>query len=193
MLHHRRVLGAILVGSIFLSFSVSVQAAGKKPAHRQPPIVPPGWPKVLIVPRMSLTAGIEPIPLSKPSDYDAPRAWRDVAWYDRGYRPGDIGHSNIFGHLDSYCCPAAFYQLRLLQRNDPVEVRYRNGKVLTFRVQWQAIYPNDKLPASFLFGPARDRGLVLMTCTGIFHRDGTGYDHKLVVYARLVLPNGKLG
>jgi hypothetical protein len=32
-----------------------------------------------------------------------------------------------------------------------------------------------------------------MTCAGAFHLDGTGYDHKLIVYARLVLPNGKLG
>jgi hypothetical protein len=31
-----------------------------------------------------------------------------------------------------------------------------------------------------------------MTCAGVFHK-GKGYDRKFVVYARLVLPNGKLG
>jgi hypothetical protein len=41
----------------------------------------------------------------------------------------------------------------------------------------------------FLYGRANDRGLALMTCGGVFHRDGTGYDHKLLVYASLVLPH----
>jgi hypothetical protein len=44
-----------------------------------------------------------------------------------------------------------------------------------------------------MFGRTHERGLVLVTCAGVFHRDGTGYDHKLIVYARLVLPNGTLG
>jgi hypothetical protein len=44
-----------------------------------------------------------------------------------------------------------------------------------------------------MFGRNRQRGLVLITCSGVFHYDGTGYDHKLLVYARLILPSGQLG
>jgi hypothetical protein len=65
--------------------------------------------------------------------------------------------------------------------------------VLNFRVQWSVSYPNNHLPTKFLFGSTRERGVDLMTCAGLWHLDGTGYDHKLVVYARLILPNGKLG
>jgi hypothetical protein len=37
-----------------------------------------------------------------------------------------------------------------------------------------------------MYGPTTDHGLMLVTCAGIFHRDGTGYDHRLMVYATLV-------
>ena len=48
------------------------------------------------------------------------------------------------------------------------------------------VYPNNKLPMKFMFATTRERGLILITCTGVFHRDGTGYDHKRLVYARLI-------
>lgn len=162
-------------------------------AHGPIIVVPPGWPKVVSIPRLKDVSPVENTPLLKPADYEMPKGWFDVAWYDRGVRPGDIGHAAILGHLDSYTGPAAFYHLRDLRRGDRVSVRYRNGRWLTFRVVWQATYLNGGLPMGWIFGPSSQRGLILMTCTGLFHRDGTGYDHKLIVYARLVLPNGRLG
>jgi len=171
----------------------------KKPPPRKPvrkvPVftVPPGWPKVLVYARFKIKAPIEPLSFAKKSDYEAPYRWGDVAWYDRGPRPGDLGRAVIYGHLDSYCCPAIFYQLKNAHTGDIIQVTYRNGKTLSFKVQWRDSYLNSKLPLNFIYGRARERGLVLMTCGGIFHRDGTGYDHKEVVYARVILPNGHIG
>ncbi len=68
-----------------------------------------------------------------------------------------------------------------------MEIAYGNGRLLAFKVLWQRVYPNQKIPVRFMFGATRERGLVLMTCTGAFHR-GTGYDHKRLVYARLISP-----
>jgi hypothetical protein len=116
-----------------------------------------------------------------------------VAWYSRGARPGDIGRATIFGHLDSYCCPAVFWRLGTLQPGSIVRVTYRGGRSLTFRVLWHQTYLNKDLPLKWLYGPVQERGLALITCAGVFHTDGTGYDHKLMVYARLVLPSGRLG
>jgi sortase A len=147
---------------------------------------PPGWPHMVIIDRLGITAKIEPTAMASAEDVDAPHNLNEVAWYSRGHRPGDRGRAQIFGHLDSTCCPALFYHLRDLKAGDFVHVTYRSGKPLTFRVQWQATYPTTHMPLSFMYGSTTDHGLILVTCAGIFHRDGTGYDHRLVVYATLV-------
>jgi sortase (surface protein transpeptidase) len=167
---------------------------GARPAHASQVLtLPKGWPQRLIIPSIGIAAPVESLAFTRAADAGAPYKWGDVAWYDRGPKPGDLGRANIFGHLDSTCCPAVFYRLKDLKPGDTLQVAYKHGRPLVFRVLWQATYPNNKIPLNFLFGQVNERGLVLMTCTGVFHRDGTGYDHKLVVYARLVLPNGKLG
>jgi sortase (surface protein transpeptidase) len=155
--------------------------------------VPNGWPRTLSIPKIGVTANVESVALSKPEDTHAPYKWDDVAWYDRGTRPGDRGHAAIFGHVDSTCCPAVFYHLQDLKAGDIVEVRYKKGPTLKFRVMWSQVYANNKLPVKFLFGPASERGLELITCTGMYFPNGPGYDHKRVVFARVILPNGKLG
>ena len=157
------------------------------PAHARSRVtVPAGWPKFLSIPRLRLKAPVEAVAFNRPTDYHAPYRWEDVAWYNRGPRPGDTGRATMFGHLDSYCCPAIFYHLRYLRRGDTVQVAYRTGQLLTFQVQWVNNFWNNKLPLKYLFGTTQERGLSLITCSGTFHRDGSGYDHKLVVYARLV-------
>jgi len=155
--------------------------------------VPSGWPKSLTIQKIGVKAPVEGVDLAKASEFHAPAKWSDVAWYTRGPRPGEVGRATIYGHLDSTCCPAIFYKLKDLKAGDTVQVTYAKGRPLTFRVLWQGIFANTKLPIKFLYGGSTEHGLVLFTCTGVFRRDGTGYDHKLIVYARLVLPNGKLG
>jgi hypothetical protein len=182
-------------GLICLSLAFGIRpTAAAAPVKFTPPLtLPQGWPQRLVIPSIHVSATVESLAFTRPQDAKAPYNWGDVAWYDRGPRPGENGRANIFGHLDSTCCPAVFYLLKNLKAGNTVQVSYKKGKPLTFRVLWQATYANNKLPTKFLFGAVHERGLVLMTCAGAFHRDGTGYDHKLIVYARLVLPNGKLG
>ena len=160
----------------------AVSAKARKPYNP----VPAGWPKVLSIPRLGVRANIEAIALKRPTDYKAPYKWEDVAWFSQGPRPGDVGHANIFGHLDSTCCPAVFWHLGSLAKGDVVAITYRNGKTLRFRVLWHATYWNQQMPLKFMYGPAKDRGMILMTCAGAFHLDGTGYDHKLIVYTQLI-------
>jgi len=163
---------------------VLASAASKRPVNP----VPPGWPKVLAIPKLGVRATVEDIDVRKAADLHAPHLWGDVAWYMRGARPGDIGHAAIFGHLDSYCCPAVFWHLNELNPGDVIQVTYRTGKTLSFRVLWKGVYLNNRLPFKLIYGPARMRALSLLTCAGIFHRDGTGYDHKLMIYTQLVQP-----
>lgn len=160
-------------------------SSGASAAKPRPFRAPPGWPQVVSVPRLAILAKVEAVAMTKASDVDAPHRVDEVAWYSRGHRPGDRGRAEIFGHLDSICCPAIFYHLRELQPGDLVQVQYKTEKPLTFRVQWQHTYLRTHMPLAFMYGPTTDHGLMLVTCAGLFHRDGTGYDHRLMVYATL--------
>ncbi|GAC1323333.1 MAG: class F sortase [Chloroflexota bacterium] len=186
-MQYRALIMAVLsAGVVFSSASPSASAATSRARYFDP--VPSGWPVLVTVPRIGVRAPIEALALNQKNDFHAPYKWGDVVWYNRGPRPGDLGRSDIFGHLDSLCCPAVFYKLRNLRKGDHVYVVYRSGQALEFQVWWQAVYSNAKMPYNWMFGRTSDRGIMLMTCTGAFHRDGTGYDHKLLVYATLVWP-----
>lgn len=172
----------------------SGRTVSRKRTHTVPKVVvPQGWPRYVLIPKLRVKAPVESLDLSKATPLHAPYRWGDVAWYDRGPKPGETGRASIYGHLDSTCCPAVFYRLRDLKPGDITEVQYKTGRPLKFKVLWSQNYANNKLPLKFMFGPSLEHGLVLITCSGVFHRDGTGYDHKLIVYTRLLLPNGKLG
>jgi hypothetical protein len=156
--------------------------------------VPTGWPVRLMIPKLQVAAHVEYVNMiGGKNALHAPFRWDDVAWHFLGPRPGEPGHAAIFGHLDSTCCPAVFYRLKDLKTGDTMEVDYPNSRIVRFRVMWSHDYANSALPKAWLFAMKGQRGLVLGTCAGDFHRDGTGYDHKLVVYSRLILPNGQLG
>jgi sortase A len=171
---------------ILFAFDVPVRAA----SHLQ--LVPDGWPKTVVISRISVKANVEPLSFTKPADFDAPYRWGDVGWFSRGVKPGDLGHAVMLGHLDSLCCPAVFWNLSTLTFGDTVQVGYRDSRTLSFRVMWRRTYSNDSLPSKWMFATVHERGLILYTCAGIFHRPG-GYDHKVLIYARLVLPSGRLG
>jgi hypothetical protein len=209
----RRLLVLItLIMTTLLFTAPSVRASGKstpakKPAHpvakKKPArpaapqlhiVLPPGWPQTFSMPQWGVrNAHIEDVTMNGAGDEKAPFQWNDVAWWDRGPKPGAVGNSVIYGHLDSTCCPAVFYHVRDMRPGDTVEVTYRTGQTLTFRVVWTNEYWNNEVPFGFLYGPNPHRSLSLLTCTGVFHTDGTGYDHKFIVYLRLVMPNGQLG
>lgn len=182
-----------LAFAILLAASSSGLASAATGSHSATFTLPAGKPVSLAISRIGVHASIESLTLRNPNDVKAPYRWQDVGWYSLGARPGALGHAVIFGHLDSTCCPAVFWNLKTLRAGDSVQVGYPGSKQLTFRVLWQHTYANAALPTNWMFSAAGQRGLVLYTCAGIFHHDGTGYDHKLVVYARLVLPGGRLG
>jgi sortase (surface protein transpeptidase) len=156
--------------------------------------IPKGWPQKVLIPKLSVAAPVEALDLSKHLPQAAPFRWGDVAWYDRGPKPGDVGHAAVFGHVDSTCCPAVFWKLNQLKAGDIVEAKYKSGNPVKFKVMWSESYANTKMPIKFLFGRSSQRAMVLVTCAGVFRGPAKGgYDHKLVVYARMILPNGQLG
>lgn len=186
------MLRAFVLAAVALSLSLTPASAKVKP-HIPPFRMPTGWPVSISIPPIKVQASIEHLALNGPKAVDAPFKWGDVGWYDLSARPGTVGHAIMFGHLDSTCCPAVFWLLKDLKPKQTILVHYKWKKPLQFRVMWTKDYPDTHLPAKFMYGPTTQRGLILFTCSGVFHYDGSGYDHKVVVYARLIMPGGKLG
>lgn len=191
----RHLAGAALLAVCSVVASTTVSHAASHTAGRThaPNLVPPGWPKSLSIPRIGVRAPVEDITLKRPGDAHAPYKWGDTGWYSPGRRPGQAGRAVMFGHLDSTTGPAVFWHLNSLVPGDQIDVGYGTRPVV-FRVVWTHVYSNTQLPVRWMYtGRRGQRGLILFTCAGIFHTDGTGYDHKFMVYARMVLPNGRLG
>lgn len=194
---------ALLLAVLILASSGTAHARSRTPpakirtshssSHKRPIAtspIPAGWPKIVTIPRLGITAAIEDTPLVRPQDFEAPFSWSDTAWFSRGPKPGDPGHALIFGHLDSYCCPAIFWHLNDLRSGDVVYVRYRTGKPLKFRVWWNHSYwESPTLVKWVVYHKTKDRALLLITCAGVFHGTEAGYDHREVVYATLDLPS----
>ncbi len=199
-----RIVALISLCLLFGTAASGAQAQAKKkaapvahaPAKKKVPAptlyVPAGYPKMVVISKIGVKAPVESVDLNLKSEKDAPNKWGDVAWYDKGPKPGMPGRASVYGHLDSYCCPAVFWNLHNLRAGDVVQVYYKTGKPVSFRVQWGTSYTNKKLPLKFIFGSTKERGLVLITCFGEFTKV-SGYSGKYMIYARAIMSNGKIG
>jgi hypothetical protein len=164
-------------------------------AHANPAYSPPGgWPQQIDVPKIAVHATVDPLRLDRLGPIDKTPPWAQVAWWDAGPKPGDKGIAQLYGHLDSYTGPAVFWHLDRLAPGDVIRISYRHSAMLTFRVMWSRSYADNQIPENWMLSARGTRAIALITCGGAFHGlQNGGYDHKLLVYARLVLPNGTLG
>jgi sortase A len=155
---------------------------------------PAGWPRGVEIQKINVNAPVVPLDLYKLGPLDQTPPWADVGWWDKGAKPGHLGVAQIYGHVDTYSGPAVFWNLAKLAKGDTVRISYGKGAPLTFRVLWSKSYPSKQLPMNWMLHARKERALALITCAGVFRgQSNGGYDHKLLVYARLVLPNGHLG
>ena len=118
---------------------------------------------------------------------EIPTNFTDVAWYNGGPRPGMPGSAVIDGHLDGKDVPqAVFYNLKLLQPGDLVEVVDDTGDVLQFRVVGSKIYGYDTTTTDIFSGDTSKAGLNLITCTGDWDKNEKIYTERLVVFTERV-------
>jgi LPXTG-site transpeptidase (sortase) family protein len=115
-----------------------------------------------------------------------PENVQQVGWWDGSARAGEpFGSTVIAGHVDSKTgATGIFARLVGIKVGDTVTVRagshrlkYRVASVR--KVAKKALATDSQ--ALKQTGPHR---LVLITCTGNFHRDRGGYDSNLVVIAK---------
>ena len=208
--HGQRLAALLLLGALLLAAcgQPTLQRVAVTATPTLPPPTPTAtpdaaaiaaqWlPKQLVMPSLSVTSSVIAVGADANgfmlAPVDAPPhdpIWNEVYWWNGGAEPGQIGNAVIAGHVNRPIPgPAPFTSLPDLKLGDSVQVRATNGRLLTFKVV------DIETPSAYeygannpvldkIFGPATTANLNLITCYGSY--DGHTFDHRLVVFTRLV-------
>jgi len=214
---HRGVGLAVGLFAIMLSLaptSLSVGALPSQPAVALAPgtqligtkvvsVLPPAAPKAevfhrvtgpivlsrLQIPSIGVDAVVGAVGLRADGSMDVPDNLWTSSWWAGGPRPGQPGNAVIAGHR-GVGTPALFSHLERVQPGDWIYVSDEAGNELIYVVTRIASLDlsNSTRAAVFQTGPASQ--LVVVTCFGNYIASARTYDHRLVVFARPLLPIG---
>jgi len=142
-----------------------------------------GLPARLNIPMIGVDSAVISAGLTFDGAMEVPKDPAEVAWFDLGPRPGEIGSAVISGHYDWIKNkPAIFYDLHKLSASDKVHIKDENGLVITFVVSEIRIYGKDE-DASGVFSSSDGKAhLNLVTCTGAWNKAEKIYSERLVVF-----------
>ena len=144
------------------------------------------YPVRLVIPAIHVNAPIESVGVLQSGDLDTPKQqpWTDVGWYSASPDPGSAGSSVIDGHLDrpgGY--PAVFWDLRLLNVGDQINIIHQSGASTVFVVTNVASYAIQDVPLQAIFGTGGGYYLNLITCAGDWIPSQHQTTSRMVVYA----------
>lgn len=143
-------------------------------------------PVTLTIQKLGINAQIESVAMDKKGNMDVPRQVMNVAWYNLGARPGEIGNVVIAGHFDTVTgAPAVFFKLATLKAGDSIMVTDADSGSYKYTVVRKENYPYDSFPLQEVFGASSKKRLNLITCEGTFDQNAKNYSHRTVVYAEL--------
>lgn len=153
------------------------------------PIVAEGGallPTRLIIARIGVDAGVQKVGVNAKGNMGVPSNYTDVAWYQYGTAPGQLGSAVMDGHVDNgLSLPGVFKRLAEVRVGDTLNVRREDGSMLHFRVDEVNSYPTSEVPLERVFNRKDAARLVLITCAGDWVKEEKTYDTRLVVYASL--------
>jgi sortase A len=118
---------------------------------------------------------------------DVPDNLWTSAWWAAGPRPGQVGNAVIAGHR-GVGTPALFSHLERMQPGDWIYVSDGAGNELIYVVTRVASLDLSTSTRHAVFGTGPTSQLVLITCFGDYIASARTYDHRLVVFARPLLP-----
>jgi sortase A len=144
-------------------------------------------PERLIVPSLGIDADIQHLGVTEKGNMAAPKNYTDVGWYKYGTIPGMKGSAVMAGHLDNgFTLPAVFKRLNELKQGDDVYVVTADGTRLRFVVESTELYKLEEGPLERIFKQNDTARLNLITCEGWWTKDYSTFDHRRVVYTKLV-------
>ncbi|OGK44245.1 hypothetical protein A3B40_03705 [Candidatus Roizmanbacteria bacterium RIFCSPLOWO2_01_FULL_37_16] len=148
-----------------------------------PTVAPPAS---LSVPKIDVSAPIEPVGTDENGKMQLPQDISVVGWYEPGVKPGELGNAVIAGHLDSATGEGAiFYNLNTMEKGDDIVIYDQAGKKYRFTVTEKVVYPYNQVPLDKIFGKSSKKMLNLITCTGIWNPAIKNYSHRMIIFSEL--------
>ena len=142
-----------------------------------------GLPVRLKIPRISVDAAVEHLGLTPQGAMAVPEGPADVAWYDLGPRPGDVGSAVIAGHVgwkDNR--EAAFDNVSSLHAGDTLSVEDSTGTTTTFVVRELRMYDENQDDSNVFNSSDGKAHLNLIACEGVWNAVTKNYSKRLVVF-----------
>ncbi len=144
-------------------------------------------PVQLTIQSIGISSTVEQVGKKADGSMATPTSFTTIGWYKEGSEPGGAGSAVFAGHVNNALTKAGVFEhLDSIALGDVVTVTDASGKTLRFAVTDIEDYPTNAAPLDTIFttsGPAR---VVLITCAGDWDPRAKSYDHRLVVFARLL-------
>ena len=144
-----------------------------------------GLPVRLEIPKIDVDSAVEYVGLASDGSMDVPKRPENVAWYQPGVRPGDIGSAVIAGHFGFWKNGegSVFDELNKLKRGDLIYIHDEKGEIITFVVRELKIFEDNEDAASVFISNDNKAHLNLITCQGNWDKVTQSYPKRLVVFA----------
>ncbi|MEK7625551.1 MAG: class F sortase [Patescibacteria group bacterium] len=144
----------------------------------------PGLPLRLKIPKIKVDATVDYVGLTPDGAMGVPKIPRNVAWYNLGPRPGEVGSAAIAGHVNWYNgAKAVFVNLSKLKKGDKIFIVDDRGATSTFVVRRLRSYRFDEDAPDVFSSDDRKAHLNLITCIGVWNKKLRSYSKRLVVFA----------
>jgi sortase A len=142
-----------------------------------------GLPVHLRIPKINFDGFVEHGGLTSDGAMNVPKILDDIAWFELGPRPGEIGSAVIVGHYGQKDgVLGAFNDLYKLRIGDKVYVEDDKGATVSFVVREIQRY-DGAADASTIFGSNDEKAhLNLITCEGVWDKNSESYSGRLVVF-----------
>jgi len=147
------------------------------------------FPVNLLIPRLNINTTVETVGVSFDGSMDIPKHPDNVAWYDLGPLPGEIGSAVINGHSGYRNNQSAIFDnLSELQKGDEIHVENKEGILQTFVVREIKSYDRKSDTTSIFNSYDSLAHLNLITCSGAWDEVAGTHSDRLVVFADKVSP-----
>lgn len=168
-------------------FSANRLEAGPSLIYNEKPATTPdsaaqiGIPLKLKIDALKVSALIQSIGLTPDGSMGVPTNYTDVAWYQDGSRPGEIGSAVIAGHFGT--ADSIFNNLHKIKKGDELTIENSDGKISVFIVKRIEKLLADDNAKNIFFSTDGQAHLNLITCGGIWNKATKSYPSRLIVFA----------
>ncbi|MFA7201663.1 MAG: class F sortase [Candidatus Paceibacterota bacterium] len=168
--------------SVFLSETGALSSPSV--AHVEASILSVTKPFRIRIPKININASVISVGLTSTGAMDAPESPHEVAWYNQGPIPGEIGNAVLVGHYGwKDGVPAVFDVLYTLIKGDEIYIEDENKVVTIFSVNRVETYKENQDASDVFISTDGKVHLNLITCGGDWNEDQNRYSNRTVVFA----------